>query len=92
MPEINKRQAFVIEGAEILPNPNGSAVGMLLEIDGKFLVVLPGPPRELINRCLRNFVLPKLREKAGEICVKRRILRVAGIGESAVDEANRADL
>src|SRR6478672_3523606 len=47
MPEINKRQAFVIDGAEILPNPNGSAVGMLLTLDGRFLVVLPGPPREL---------------------------------------------
>ena len=34
MPEINKRQAFVIDGAEILPNPNGSAVGMLAGIDG----------------------------------------------------------
>ena len=31
MPEINKRQAFVIDGAEYLPNPNGSAVGMMLE-------------------------------------------------------------
>ena len=30
MPEINKRQAYVIDGAEILPNPNGSAVGMML--------------------------------------------------------------
>jgi nicotinamide-nucleotide amidase len=85
MPEINKRQAFVIEGAEVLPNPNGSAVGMLLEANEKFHVVLPGPPREL-KPMFENYVLPKLREKAGEICVKRRILRVAGMGESAVDE------
>src|SRR6476620_1044346 len=40
MPEINKRQAYVIDGATILPNPNGSAVGMLLNVDGRFLVVL----------------------------------------------------
>jgi nicotinamide-nucleotide amidase len=85
MPEINKRQAFIIEGTEILPNPNGSAVGMLLEIGEKFHVVLPGPPREL-KPMFEHYILPKLREKAGEICVKRRILRVAGIGESAVDE------
>lgn len=85
MPEINKRQAYIIDGAEVLPNPNGSAVGMLYETDGKFLVILPGPPRE--NKPMfENFVLPKLREKAGEIFVKRRILRVAGMGESAVDE------
>jgi nicotinamide-nucleotide amidase len=86
MPEINKRQAFVIEGARILPNPNGSAVGMSVEFDKKFLVVLPGPPREL-KPMFTNFILPKLKAAAGEIYVKRRILRVAGMGESAVDEA-----
>ncbi|MDQ6788039.1 MAG: competence/damage-inducible protein A, partial [Acidobacteriota bacterium] len=85
MPEINRRQAFVIEGARVLPNPNGSAAGMSLETEGKFFVILPGPPRE--NKPMfENFVLPKLRESAGEIFVKRRILRVAGMGESAVDE------
>jgi len=46
MPEINRRQAFVIEGAEVLPNPNGSAAGMSVETDGKFFIILPGPPRE----------------------------------------------
>ncbi len=86
MPEINKRQAFVIAGAEILPNPNGSAVGMAVEIEGKFFVILPGPPREN-QPMFVNFILPKLREKAGEIYVKRKILRVSGMGESAVDEA-----
>lgn len=86
MPETNKRQAFVIEGAEILPNPNGSAVGMSVEIGEKFFVILPGPPRENQPMFL-DFVLPKLRESAGQIFVKRKILRVSGIGESAVDEA-----
>jgi len=85
MPEINKRQAFIIEGAEVLPNPNGTAVGMSLETKEKFFVVLPGPPREL-KPMFENFVLPKLREAAGEIFVKRKILRVSGMGESAVDE------
>lgn len=86
MPEINKRQAYVIDGAEILPNPNGSAVGMKLELDGKLFVVLPGPPREL-KPMFENFVLGRIRELAGEVHVKRRILRVSGMGESAVDEA-----
>lgn len=85
MPEINKRQAYVIDGAEILPNPNGSAVGMKLEIDGKLFVVLPGPPREL-KPMYENFVAARVRELAGEVYVKRRILRVSGMGESAVDE------
>lgn len=86
MPEINKRQAYVIEGAEILPNPNGSAVGMSVNLDEKILVILPGPPREN-QPMFENFVFPKLKEKSGEVFVKRRILRVAGMGESAVDEA-----
>ncbi len=85
MPEINERQAFIIDGADVLPNPNGSAVGMSLEIEDKFFVVLPGPPREL-KPMFENFVLPRLRETAGEIFVKRKILRVSGMGESAVDE------
>ncbi len=86
MPEINKRQAYIIDGAEILPNPNGSAVGMLLELPEKLLVVLPGPPRELMPM-YENFVAAKVREVAGEVHVRRRMLRVSGIGESAVDEA-----
>src|SRR5687768_10282485 len=63
MPEINKRQAFIIDGAQVLPNPNGSAVGMSIEIGEKFFVILPGPPREN-QPMFENYVLPKLREKA----------------------------
>lgn len=85
MPEINKRQAFVIDGAEILPNPNGSAVGMLADIDGKLLIVLPGPPREN-QPMFTDHVLERLKALAGETHVKRRVLRVSGLGESAVDE------
>ncbi|MEO8074426.1 MAG: competence/damage-inducible protein A [Acidobacteriota bacterium] len=85
MPEINKRQAFIIEGAKVLPNPNGSAVGMSVEIEDKIFVILPGPPREL-KPMFENYVLPKMREKAGEIFVKRKVLRVTGMGESAADE------
>lgn len=86
MPEINKRQAYIIEGARILPNPNGSASGMAIEIGEKTLVILPGPPREN-QPMFENYILPKLRDAAGEIFVKRKILRVSGLGESAVDEA-----
>ncbi len=85
MPEINKRQAYVIEGSMIIPNPNGSAVGMLAEIEKKLLVVLPGPPRENQPMFLEN-VLPRLRDLAGDVHVRRRLLKVSGLGESAVDE------
>lgn len=85
MPEINKRQAYIIDGAEILPNPNGSAVGMFVGVGGKMLAILPGPPREN-QPMFTEHVLPKLKSIAGEVYVKRRILRVSGLGESAVDE------
>ena len=85
MPEINKRQAYVIDGAEVLPNPNGSAVGMYLQDNGKSFVVLPGPPREN-QPMFENHVFEKLKALAGEVHVRRRLLRVSGIGESAVDE------
>jgi len=85
MPEINKRQAFVIDGSTILPNPNGSAVGMLYENDGKMLVVLPGPPRENQPMFL-DHVYSILKQRAGDFYTYRRILKVSGMGESAVDE------
>ena len=85
MPEINSRQAMVMEGAEVLPNPNGSAPGMYLEHDGRVVVLLPGPPREM-KPMFDGRVMPRLLERAGGLRVVRRVLRVAGLGESAVDE------
>lgn len=85
MPEINARQAMLMEGAEVLPNPNGSAPGMYLEHEGRVVVLLPGPPREL-KPMFDELVLPKLAERSGGFRVARRVLRVAGLGESAVDE------
>jgi nicotinamide-nucleotide amidase len=85
MPEINARQAMVIEGAEVLPNPNGTAPGMYVEHEGRVVVLLPGPPREL-KPMFESHVLAKLSERAGGLRVARRVLRVAGMGESAVDE------
>jgi nicotinamide-nucleotide amidase len=85
MPEINSRQAMVIEGAEVLDNPKGTAPGMYVEHEGRNVALLPGPPREM-RPMFENFVLPKLAAKAGDVRVVRRVLRVAGLGESAVDE------
>src|SRR5262249_173787 len=47
MAEVNKRQAFVIEGAEILHNDRGTAPGQWVEDSGRVVVLLPGPPHEL---------------------------------------------
>jgi len=85
MPDINARQAMIIEGAEVLPNPNGTAPGMYVEHDSRAVILLPGPPREL-KPMFDTHALPKIAERAGDVCVVRRVLRVAGMGESAVDE------
>ena len=47
MPDINARQAMVIEGATILPNPRGTAPGLWIEAKGRILILLPGVPQEL---------------------------------------------
>ncbi|MBA3712265.1 MAG: competence/damage-inducible protein A [Pyrinomonadaceae bacterium] len=85
MPEINARQAMIIEGAEVLDNPRGTAPGLFVEHEGRSVALLPGPPREM-RPMFETLVLPKLAAKAGDVRVARRILRVAGMGESAVDE------
>ncbi len=85
MPERNSRQAMVIDGAVVLPNPNGTAPGLFIEHDGASVALLPGPPREM-RPMFENHVQPLLAEKVGNLRVVRRILRVAGMGESAVDE------
>jgi nicotinamide-nucleotide amidase len=85
MPDINARQAMIIEGAEVLPNPNGTAPGMYVEQDARAVILLPGPPREM-KPMFETHALPKLAGRAGDVRVVRRVLRVAGLGESAVDE------
>jgi nicotinamide-nucleotide amidase len=85
MPERNSRQAMVIEDAEVLPNPNGTAPGMFIDHEGTAIVLLPGPPREM-HPMFENHVAEKLAGRAGNLRVIRRTLRVAGMGESAVDE------
>src|SRR4029079_14686880 len=78
-------QAMVIEDAEVLPNPNGTAPRMFLDHQGTAIVLLPGPPREL-KQMFENHVAAKLVGRAGSLRVVRRMMRVAGMGESAVDE------
>jgi len=85
MPERNSRQAMVIEDAEVLPNSNGTAPGMFLEHNGTAIILLPGPPREM-QPMFSNHVVSKLEQRSGSVRVVRRMLRVAGMGESAVDE------
>lgn len=85
MPERNSRQAMVIDGSEVLPNPNGTAPGLYLEQDKCAIALLPGPPREM-KPMFENHVQARFESLSGDIRFARRVLRVAGMGESAVDE------
>ncbi len=78
----NERQAMVPEGAEVLPNPNGTAPGLFLLRGDHRLVILPGPPRENQPMFTRE-VLSRL--PLGEQRLARTVLHVAGLGESDMD-------
>ena len=85
MAEVNRRQAFVIEGAEILPNDRGTAPGQWVEESGCAVMLLPGPPHELKTMFTRQ-CLPRLSRMVPKLCIQSLVLRVAGMGESDVDQ------
>jgi len=85
MPSVNVRQAMVPEGAEVLENPRGSAPGLWIEDGGRRIALLPGPPREL-KPMFHEQVLPRLQRFASSVRMFHRELRVAGMGESALEQ------
>jgi nicotinamide-nucleotide amidase len=86
MPEINRRQGLVPDGAVALDNPNGTAPGLWLEHGNKVVLLLPGPPNELktILQALIEGRLLSLAPSNFHLC--RRILRITGRTESNVEE------
>lgn len=87
MTENNLRQADFAEGAILLANGYGTAPGCIVEKDGKAVVHLPGPPRELIPMFDRS-VMPYLASRSGAVIVSR-YLRIFGMGESMVESRVR---
>lgn len=87
MVESNRRQALTLEGADVLANDTGMAVGSALKHHGKLYMLLPGPPREL-KPMFERYGVPWLR---GEMQEERPLfskpLKFAGIGESALEHA-----
>ncbi len=85
MAEINKRQAFVIEGAEVLPNGNGTAPGQWIAHADRYVMLLPGPPPEIqpmfIEQCL-----PRLKSVLPGRVIRTLVFRVAGMPESDLDQ------
>lgn len=80
----NIRQAYLLEGAEALPNPHGSAPGQFLSTARGALALLPGPPREL-KPMLSHELMPRLRPVIPPQSIKARTFRITGIGESDLD-------
>lgn len=84
MAKNNIRQAYLIEEAEAMPNPYGTAPGQFLSTDRGALVLLPGPPREL-KPMVENELLRRLRPVLPPQVIRVRTFRITGIGESDLD-------
>lgn len=84
MPELNRRQAMLIDGAVRLDNPNGTAPGQWIEVGAQAVALLPGPPREMVPM-LQGLIAGRLGARAGVARTYRRGLKVAGRSESSVE-------
>jgi len=83
MAKINEKQAEVIQGAETIDNPLGTAPGMWIEDKNRHIILLPGPPREL--KTMFETILPKIRTLAGGMRLVSRSFHVTGLTESELD-------
>jgi nicotinamide-nucleotide amidase len=85
MAAINEKQADVIDGSFVLDNPRGTAPGQRVEDGGRMLVILPGPPSEM-KPMFEEQVLPVVRARTGGAVLKTRVLKIASMSESDVDQ------
>lgn len=83
MTENNVKQAMVPEGAIVMKNDHGTAPGIIIENENKILIMMPGPPREMkpmFDLQVKPFLASKLKG-----AILSRTLRIAGVGESAME-------
>ncbi len=85
MASVNEKQADRIDGGRLLVNEKGTAPGQIVERDGKLLVLLPGPPREMLPLFERD-VLPMVDARSSGERIVMRVIRIAGMGESDVEQ------
>ena len=88
MPEINRRQAMVPQGARVVENTRGSAPGLCLEDGDRVVLLVPGPPREM-KPMLAIAVETLLRPRSPGRALLRRRIRIAGRIESQTEEVLR---
>lgn len=84
MAENNRKQAYVVNGAEVLPNPNGTAAGQWIREGEKLVIMLPGPPGELKPMFAEQCV-PRLAALLPPQSIRSRLYRVTGMTESDLD-------
>ena len=82
MPESNKRQSQILQGATLLPNENGMAPGSLLEHDGTYYAMVPGVPREMEAMVTNQLIPSLLQVTTDHECLESKILRFFHITES----------
>ncbi|MDP6716601.1 MAG: CinA family nicotinamide mononucleotide deamidase-related protein, partial [SAR202 cluster bacterium] len=85
MPATNIKQATLIESAEVVLNPMGTAPGWWVNRGDRVIIAMPGPPREL-SRMWDNELAPKLRSMNPEVAIVTRTLKTFGISEGGLDE------
>jgi nicotinamide-nucleotide amidase len=89
--DAQRQQARVLAGAEVFMNPVGIAPGQCLTLEnGRFLWLLPGPPREL-NGLIQTAVIPWLAQRVARADVHLRVFRILGHSESRVQERLRTE-
>ncbi|MCI8865099.1 MAG: competence/damage-inducible protein A [Lachnospiraceae bacterium] len=84
IPDNNWKQAMIPEGAIVLDNDNGTAPGLIMEKDGKRVILLPGPPKELCPMFL-NQVSPYLKKLQPDV-IRSQMVKICGMGESQVED------
>lgn len=82
--ESNMKQVYFPKESKVLPNPNGTAPGAILEKNNKIIIILPGPPKEMkpmYTNYVKDFLTPM-----GSGIIKSEVVRVLGLGESFAAE------
>jgi nicotinamide-nucleotide amidase len=82
------RQAQIPFGAQVIPNRRGTAPGLLVPIGRRVVFMFPGVPAEM-EELVADGLVPWLAERVGDQVIRSRVLRIAGMGESLVEERVR---
>jgi len=91
MTENNRQQAYLPDDALVVENPVGTAPAFIVEVNDKAVISLPGVPREM-KFLMQEKVVPYLRQRYQLGVIKARLLKVAGIGESSLDDMIGRDI